>query len=464
MNIQSAERGLLITFDARLVPSSSSILHVGGCAVFLLSLVFGGGTKQGLWSDALIEIAALPVLFALVFGLRSCKFDSVSRYALLLALVALLVPLLQLIPLPPWIWHSLPGRSPIAAELHLIAADQSWQPLTLAPRECWLMFLSMLPPLATFLVTLQLDKARRRMMVLLFLAWTCAGIGLDLAQVLGGPGSSLRFYTETNVDRAVGFFANANHNALASCLAVPFLLLVGFNGPSARINASHAVLAASMLIAAVIAVALTHSRAGVGLMFLALALAGALVLGCTTERHRRKQYVVIGLCLAAFVTFVAFQIGFVALSDRFQAPLSDDLRWGLLHVTYNAALQYFPVGSGLGSFVSIYERFAPLQFVHETYVNHAHNDWIELFLELGVLWPIVVLGFIVWVGVAARHQWRACASLAPIEILACLMALLLIALASVMDYPLRTVGLMSVFAVLCAFLNEPLSKKDSRGS
>ena len=91
----------------------------------------------------------------------------------------------------------------------------------------------------------------------------CESMPVDLLQMMGGADSPLRFYAVTNPDRAVGFFANANHHAALLYCAIPFAVswALGFMSTHdhGRAIGMPALLAVAM--AVIIAPALTHSRA-----------------------------------------------------------------------------------------------------------------------------------------------------------------------------------------------------------
>ena len=129
-----------------------------------------------------------------------------------------------------------------------------------------------------------------------------------------------------------------------------------------------------------------------------------------------------------------------------------DHRSSFATTTWNAALQYFPTGSGFGSFVPIYQtREMPETLVPE-YVNHAHNDWLELLLE-GGLPAVVLLGlFLVWLGIGGLRAWRGnlFAQRTGFVVVALLIA------HSVVDYPLRTPALMVFFAIFCGLIALPV--------
>src|SRR6266699_6419960 len=71
--------------------------------VVFVVLICGGGTRQGLWSDALVQIVSLPLLAVASFRLKALP-SSQLRLPLILIFAIVLVPLLLLVPLPPGLW------------------------------------------------------------------------------------------------------------------------------------------------------------------------------------------------------------------------------------------------------------------------------------------------------------------------------------------------------------------------
>src|SRR6516164_11636094 len=81
--------------------------------VIVLAMVFGVGGVQG-WSDAIVQLAALPLLVWALFRLNPSQLGRGGQWALALLCVILALPLLQLVPLPPSLWSDLPGRRDFA--------------------------------------------------------------------------------------------------------------------------------------------------------------------------------------------------------------------------------------------------------------------------------------------------------------------------------------------------------------
>ena len=86
----------------------------------LAALLLGGGTRGGFLSDALLQLLAIPLLLVSasrlgdLFWQQRAKLREL-RWEIIFCLAVVLVPLIQLVPLPPAIWTLLPHRAPLIA-------------------------------------------------------------------------------------------------------------------------------------------------------------------------------------------------------------------------------------------------------------------------------------------------------------------------------------------------------------
>ena len=117
----------------------------------------------------------------------------------------------------------------------------------------------------------------------------------------------------------------------------------------------------------------------------------------------------------------------------------------------DVAKAYSPWGAGLGSFLLAFQPFEGDK-VAAAIVNHAHNDYIELWLDGG--WAAVLLASPVLLAfaLAGLRVWRRSSEPSPWRLLgrAAWIALLLALLHSLVDYPLRTTANLAVFGLLAA--------------
>src|SRR5262245_21543973 len=91
-------------------------LRMISCAVLLVTcLTLGGGTSAGFLSDVVLQFVAVPVLLVCLWRLWDLAASARhARWELLFCVAVVLVPLLQLVPLPPQLWTALPHRQLLA--------------------------------------------------------------------------------------------------------------------------------------------------------------------------------------------------------------------------------------------------------------------------------------------------------------------------------------------------------------
>ena len=434
-------------------------LRIVTAAVLCLALLLGGGTQQGLWSDAVVQLAGLVLLAVFLPLLLQPSFVMQNRSALAFVLVIALLPLLQLVRLPPALWTLLPGRGDFATAYGAAGMSLPWLPISLDPAATWRSFLALAPPISVFLATLCLGFRTRRSLSLLVIAVGIVSVLLGLAQLMQGPSSPLRFYPVTNPGNSVGFFANRNHYAALLYSVIPFTAawIVGllFDRKIDRIFG----LAVAALVYAVLILGLgmALSRAGFFLAVVA-ALASILLVASHQPRIARHGFIIVGGATALGIVSV-IQFALFNLLGRFDDDILADYRLAIAHTTITAAKAFQPFGSGFGTFVPAYQMFEHIDVLLPVYANHAHDDWLELWLEGG--WPsLMILGaFLLWLAFASVRAWQrhrddertldgAIAQAGTIVIVLLLMH-------SVVDYPLHTTALMTLFAFCCGLLIEP---------
>jgi O-antigen ligase len=423
--------------------------------VVFVALVCGGGTRQGLWSDALVQIVSLPLLAVASFRLWALPGPS-KRLPLFLIFVVVLVPVLQLIPLPPLVWTILPGRGEVAEAYTTAGMSLPFLPISLEPLTTLRSVLSLLPAVAVFLGVFCLrEEAELRWILLLMFLVAIVGAGLEFLQLIGGEASPLRFYNFTNLDRGVGFFANSNHQAAFLCGVIPYAATwatMARRGASAT-RVVRLTFSAILLIALVIGLAATRSRFGMFLGLVAGLCSTALVASLSTGAERGR-IIKIAAIANVVALLLAFQFGFVGFADRISQTLSSDLRWPLASATAQAAKDHLPFGSGIGTFVPIYQRYEGLEHLQELYVNRAHNDWLESWLEGGLASAAVVCALVACYLFLTYRNWRTgnpnLRQVAYGRAGSICVGLLLTY--SILDYPLRTTALMVMIAISSAFM------------
>lgn len=412
--------------------------------VFLaFCLLLGGASAAGFSANLLLQIASLPLIG---WGLWTVRYDPPAgpARALLLLLTGLVaLCLLQLVPLPPSVWTALHGREPVARGFALLGLPLPWLPLSLAPDRSMASLLWLLPAFATLLAIVALGAFRARWIAWTLVAVTGLAVALGALQLVGG-GAYL--YAITNHGAAVGFFANANHHATLLLAAIPFI--AGLQAHASRRARSHrdasavAVLTGAAFLVVAVGLLTNLSLAGIGLC-VPVALASFLFI-------RRGQVAIrpwllgmaAALSLAAVAVIVWGPFGNNLIGEQRENP--DLSRQTSFARTLDAAGEYLPFGSGVGTFLSIYRTQEPPESVTRTYMNHAHSDWLELLLETGLPGLLLAGLFLLWWSRRVLDIWRA----DEIDYFgrAAAIASATMMVHSIVDYPLRTAALSALFA------------------
>ncbi|HEY0117094.1 MAG TPA: O-antigen ligase family protein [Allosphingosinicella sp.] len=434
-----------------------NLRNVVGPLLLALCILFGGASAEGDAPALILQLGAIMILFwALLVRPQTLQPSARRLQWFMLAMLAVL--LVQLVPLPPGIWQALPGRERIAQGYQVLGLPLPWLPLSLASHETTLRLLWILPPLALCLAIVRLGAYRASA-----IAWVIVGMAglstlIGALQVAGGLDSGWYLYRVTNRGTAVGLFANRNHMATLLLCAIPFLaaLAVRSRGSarSYKKSAGTMVLLGTLGLLMLFGLAINTSLAGLGL---AVPVTGASLLLLWTRQRRVPIWAPIaGALLTA-----------VAVAAVFLAPLGNNLtsqgaadesqsRYHSIGITVEAGNDYFPVGSGVGTFVDIYRLYEEAGRVDPVYMNHAHSDFAEIYLETGVPGLLVLIAFLIWWGGRAIQVWRAGERSNPFTRAATIATGAIIA-HSLVDYPLRTTAIAAIFAVGLALMTEARS-------
>jgi O-antigen ligase len=416
-------------------------------------LLLGGASAAGAAANALLQLAAL-VLILLWLWRRDTALPAEARAPILIGAAFVLLALISLLPLPPSLWAGLPYRDQIATGFQLIGMELPSLPLSLAPPATVWSLLSLLPPAAMFLMVASLSNEERRRLAVPLLAVASVSIVLGAFQLIGGPESPLRPYAVTNNSSPVGFFANVNHEGTLLLCSLPFMAFLAGRAAGRRSRSKRsggAIISVAVGLFLTVGIAISGSSAGYGL-FLPTALASLLI-------YRRAVVGRIAWPWTAGMGMVLLVFTIVALrgplsTEAFGGDLLADQptsRRTLAATTTRAIQDSFPVGTGLGTFQTVYRRYENPDRVTRQYANHAHNEYVEFVLELGLAGLLLILAFMAWWASALFRAWRSEVPGAAMA-RAGSVAIGVVLLHSVVDYPLRTSAIAAVIGLACALL------------
>lgn len=292
---------------------------------------------------------------------------------------------------------------------------------------------------------------------LLWLGWGVVGLGMltfliGIPQVISAGNTAVIYERLGPSGLLSGLFANRNSTGifLVGALALAALL------PAPAKHPATIWLRIAICMLLVIGIVLTRSRTALVLTTIPLVLAALRALAWSrrkdmahTDAPLRIPFIVIGaiaLGVAATAGTVTLAPGRVADTiDRFEA--SNDARRFIWEDAAFSASRYWPVGAGMGTFDEVFQVDESLENATLRRAGRAHNDYLEVAIEAGIAGLVLVA---LWVALLGWFAWRARLSQARWSGWAAASFLLVIALQSITDYPLRNQSILAIggFALL----------------
>jgi len=369
-------------------------------ALFLAVLAFGG-TEPLYFSAVQLLLFGLGLFFLLAFGAQP-RLRRPLPLAVPLLLVALVV--LQLLPLSGLVG----GHAQPAVDRAVIGS--------IAPYDTLSHLLLLMTYLSAFYLTLVVAQGRRAKRQLVYALVTLGTIVAvyGLVQHLTGwralfPGSD-KFIPQG----ASGPYVNRNHFAGFLEMIIPFCLALAVTGFS-RLRQPHSLdireqpdedpfpkLVFWLFLGALLFTALVFSRSRMGLISSVVSVLIVIVLFATLTRRRRTEAVVAALVFLLVGVLMAVWIGPEPVLARFQLLETGAggvvSRWAIWQDTLRLIQQHPWLGTGLGTFPVAYPA---VQTVHlNRFVNHAHNDYLEVASEIGVFGAVILFGSVLYIFVA----------------------------------------------------------------
>jgi O-antigen ligase len=426
---------------------ASPLVHLQGL-LLLAVLLGGGGVAYGL-SNLAIQLVAL-VLLAIHAGRLRQFAGEAPRSLQAVLFLTLAVPLLQLVPLPPAIWQALPGRE-LAVEAYALAGipSDSWAPLSLDRARTLVAFTGLLAPVSVIVIGVTLGESEKRVLAWTLVALALVSFALGAVQLLSGNSAAMFYPNNAAADVLYATFANRNSTGLFFVCAAMLTLALLRSGDTRSLLAP-----AAIIVLLLVGTILTQSRSSMALwvlatLFLVARLGWSIVGKCRSGSLRGGLSVVLGgLAVVGLIAGSALMGGRAETSFARFAEF-DQSRFEVWEDAAYAAGQYWPTGSGMGTFDEVFQIHESLEYVSPRKAGRAHNDYLEIAMEAGVAGLTLVMLWAVWVllamagAVRSGPDWRRLGAGAVFGV---------IALQSTLDYPLRSQTMLCVAALMIVLL------------
>ena len=379
----------------------SAVLYAG--LVLSLAMVLGGGTAKGLWTVFIVQLAIVPLIMVADFEAAG---RHLGRLGVALFVGTLLVFTLQLLPV------GLAGHTGA---------------LTLGMGRTLDSLAFMIAALVMLLFATGLSENDHNRLLRFFFLGLMVNMAVSLVQFAATRQVVLGLFPYEPV---AGFFANPNHFSSLLFVAIPFIVYQ-------TVAMQRAWLAVPIVAVVIFIQFAAGSVAGI---FIAMG-CSLLSFAVLSPMSRAGRVMLVASLVLGGVVLLANPGNILGLR-----PDNALERPAIFATSLEAARANMPWGTGFGTFTLAYPRVQTTdQFSFEV-VNHAHNDYLELLVE-GGLPAALLLGLyaslLVW-NVLFRPTF-------PLQRAAAL-AVLFMLVHTLVDYPLRTMGLAIIFAWLNAII------------
>ena len=437
--------------------------YLSALLLLVAPLFYAGKTSESIF---VIQCLGAALLFFVFWG--GIYFKKLTTITVFYLFVSLTLSLAYLLPIPMEYWQQLPGRGLYVDSYRWLAQQGASEPalfLSIVPSETALSLLMLVPTLAIFLSAVSVPdrEAKRLVYVLLFVAAAQAALG-TVQYASGNP--DFLFGIQSHGKNAQGMYTNRDHFVALMEMSLPLLMglmlycvgrdSVDRHRESEGFPVNQLLLFACATIIVLVGAIFSRSRAGIFLIMLLVFLSSVVF-----SRHvGGKQSVSLTVIFLVIAGGIATTVGLIPVLNRFIVlDPSEDGRWPIFETTISVMKSFFPLGSGPGTFAEVYRASQPIDQLR--YINHAHNDYLELLLEMGAAGAFVIVGFLlVYLGGWIRlrgHIWN---RMHFIQIGAGL-AIFAILLHSLVDFNFHTPANFIVFAFLAGIFmrkKAPLAK------
>jgi len=306
-----------------------------------------------------------------------------------------------------------------------------------------------------------LRASQARQIAVILAIYGSAIAGFALLQGISANGKLYWVVSLSHGGAIYGPYVNHNHYAGLMELLVPIPLVLSLTRLAGEKERIAAGVAAAIM---VVTIFLSGSRGGMIAIFVELIIFAVILLRQRVEIVRQKKGMRLAVSLAAFVVVLVSLLTWLggkdlttrvsSISTETRTELSGGMRLSIDRDTFRMVRNKPLLGWGLGAFPTVYPHFRT--FYTNFFVNAAHNDYLQLLSEMGLLGFGTMVWFLV---VLYRHALRKIGNwmseVSGAVTLACTLGFTGILVHSLLDFNLQIPANAALFYVLCTIAAAP---------
>ncbi len=384
--------------------------------LFLITLFFAplafGSAEQ--WSITTVQFLVCCATLCFVFSLRNSERHLLKAPGTLPLVLLILWMFFQTLPLPPLIVKTLaPAIYDIYKPILEASPQDHWIPMTVNQKATLFECLRIASYALFYFLTVQiLSNGTHLKKTVRIVSYLAIGIAfLAIIQKFSSPDKIYWFRITPANSGTVGPWVYHNHYAGFMEMTCPLVLaLFLFYRPSVNQNKPlrsriveactmpgsnlHVFLGAGLIII-ISSVFISLSRGGIISLTIALLLF-ILILPNKIFQFKFMTYAFLTTCIALMVTW----FGWGAIVEKFGSAFTEtggiaNCRFLLWKDSLELFFDFPITGSGFGTFLHIYPLYKTIQ--SDLIFDHAHNDYIELLTDGGIIGFVLAAWFVLTV-------------------------------------------------------------------
>ncbi|UCG77252.1 MAG: O-antigen ligase family protein [Nitrospirota bacterium] len=364
------------------------------------------------WSLSIMELISFIMLAGVMLDLSSKKASPFRVPGLLPLSLFIGYIILQLIPLPAIILKVI---SPVTHDLYFNTVwsgeSMQWGTISLNKKATINELLRWASYASFYIVIVQLVDSRERFKRLINLSVIFMAI-VSLFSIVQAVSSNGKIYWMRDLTQGgemFGPYVNRNHYAglVASILPVALALFIYYKPSQSsgsyrerllkmlggrRYNISVMLLVSVIVLS--MSVFMSLSRGGIISLIISVIFMGLMILTITKETKKGGTVFIILLMIILFAAWFAWgpvteRFGLMTDKEGSITDVRKDLWSDTLQI-----IKDFPLfGTGMGTFSDIYNKYRTIP--HGKIVGHAHNFYLELFAEGGIIAGTIMVSFLI---------------------------------------------------------------------
>jgi len=371
------------------------------CLLLFIAPLF----KAGHLAEVKMWLQLISITIFLIAVIFSPHLIKTSKAIFFVIVSYFLLSSLYLLPIPYETWMTLPGRErylPVVNFLNLQELNEF--SVTLIKWESMKFVLGIIPPIVVFLVSRNLNQQQLKFVFIVFfitlIYQDLLGLiqyFLDASHFSESTAKTLNFIDKGEIGHrgdAHGTYLNRDHYSSFLAMSVSILFTVFVlqmrNYFTDEGKLLKTLLLVFLLLITLVAVIFSRSRAGIGLSIFGLIISIFIISKILHREDLPNKWL---FFIPIFFILLLFLTPVVPVINRFIGlDPTEDGRVAMFENTIIAIKYFFPLGSGPGTFDEIYRNFQPIDQLK--FINHAHNDYLELLMETGAIGIYVIISFL----------------------------------------------------------------------